>query len=124
MARVDVYGKEIQKVTVTPVVAGTVVVNGDVDNRFFSNRGATGTVKFILPPAKAGMGPFTFFLETAQRVEIDPTGTESVSLAGADQTGGSYVFANTVGAICELVCFQDGKWKDLNQRGTWAAGIG
>lgn len=113
------YGKKL--INVVHLTQSSVSISPDSEVDLFTNLGATGTVNVTLPPAKKGM-TFQFSVLAAQRFEIDPNGSEVISLVGADQTAGVYIYNATVGGYLNLVCHQDGKWKDVSRTGTWITG--
>lgn len=113
------FGEDLLDVSVH--TAPSVTIPADSNVNWYSNRGATGTVRFNLPPAKVGMS-FSFMVEANQRLEVDPYGTETITLSGVAQGAGSYIYADAVGECMSIVCLNNGTWTDFVQRGTWTAG--
>jgi hypothetical protein len=87
-----------------------------------SNLGASGAAVFALPAAVAGMN-YTFIVEAAQELRIDPNGTETIALPsnGVQGAAGKYLTADAVGENVMLVCATAGTWDVLNYTGTWTA---
>lgn len=91
--------------------------------RVFTTVGAGGTVVASLPPAVAGMGPFTFVVGAAQELRLDPDGTETIALpsTGAQSAAGKYITANAAGESVVIACTTTGAWTVLGYIGTWTA---
>jgi hypothetical protein len=87
-----------------------------------TNAGATGTVTLTLPAAVAGL-EFTFHVQAAQQLRIDPNGTETIALpsSGAQGAAGKYLWADAVGEWVKLVCVEAGTWDVEGYNGTWTA---
>lgn len=87
-----------------------------------SNIGAGGAVTMVLPPATAGLN-YTFVVEAAQELRIDPNTTQTIALpsTGVQGAAGKYLTANAVGANVRLVCLTAGTWSVTGHAGTWTA---
>lgn len=98
--------------TITPALSGGVI----------SNAGAAGAASFALPPATVGLD-FTFIVEAAQALQIDPNGTETIALpsTGVQGAAGKYLVADAVGEKVHLVCLTAGTWDVEHYSGTWTA---
>jgi hypothetical protein len=82
-----------------------------------TNLGATGTVTLTLP-ASASVGTvFTFAVQAAQELRIDPsTGTIRDD---SGQTADKYKSADAVGECLSLVADSNGDWVTITKNGTW-----
>jgi hypothetical protein len=98
---------------------GATLTAGD-SGAIISNLGASGAAAFVLPPATLGL-EFTFVVEVAQELRIDPDGTETVALpaTGVQQAAGKYITADAIGERIHLVCITAGTWDALYSAGTW-----
>ena len=78
----------------------------------WSNLGAAAAVTVSLPPAKAGDGPFTFYVQAAQSFRLDPSGSEILyNPTGTASTGaGQYMASSTVGDYVRIYSLKDGEW--------------
>jgi len=82
-----------------------------------SNLGATGTVKLTLPASASSGTVFTFAVQAAQQLRIDP-GTAAIR-DDSGQTADKYKYANTIGACITLVADSNGNWATIAKYGTW-----
>lgn len=107
--------------TVEAHTANYTVV-ADVDTgKVFTNLGATGAVTFALPPATVGER-FKFSVLAAQALNIDPNGTETISLAtGVQGAAGKYLGYATIGGLFSIVCVKAGQWNCFDSIGTWVS---
>ena len=98
--------------TLTPALSGGVI----------SNLGASAAAVFALPPAVAGLD-YTFVVEVAQELRIDPNGTETIALpsSGVQGAAGKYLTADAIGEKVRLVCISAGTWDVEHYSGTWTA---
>lgn len=98
--------------TLTAALSGGVI----------SNLGASGAAVFALPPASVGL-TFTFLVEAAQELRIDPNGTETIALpsSGVQGAAGKYLTADAIGEKVQLVCVSAGTWDVVHYSGTWTA---
>lgn len=98
--------------------------------RIFSNDGATASVKFTLPDAVAGLGPFTFADQegdATEDIELDPyDGTDTIyDLYGVSMGAGGSMWSvgdDTVDVAkhqVTLYCFEDDIWTTISQIGAW-----
>jgi len=82
-----------------------------------SNLGATGTVTLTLPASASAGIMFTFAVQTACELRIEPGAATIRDNSG--QTAGKYKSANTVGACLALVADSNGDWVTIAKNGTW-----
>jgi hypothetical protein len=99
-------------ITLTPAQSGAVI----------SNLGAAAAAVYALPPATPGLN-FSFLVEVAQELRIDPDGTETVAApaTGVQAAAGKYIGADAIGERVSLVCVTAGTWDVLDYVGTWTA---
>lgn len=107
--------------SVTPHTA-TFTLTANDSGTFHSNTGASGTIVANLPPATVGLR-FGFVLGAAQALQINPSGTETISLpsSGVPGAAGKYLAADAIGETVELACLIAGNWHVLGYTGTWTA---
>jgi len=82
-----------------------------------TNLGATGTVTFTLPSSAPAGTVFTFAVQAAQELWIDP-GTATIR-DDSGQTVGKYKSASAIGACLSLVADSNGDWVTIGKNGTW-----
>lgn len=87
-----------------------------------TNGGASGAVTLVLPPATLGL-EFEFRVSAAQALNIDPNGTETISLpsTGVPGAAGKYLGLNVIGTTVRLKCAATGSWSVIGHTGTWVA---
>lgn len=102
---------------------GATLTAGD-SGAIISNAGASGAATFPLPPATPGL-EFTFVVEAAQELRIDPNGTETIALpaTGVQQAAGKYITADAIGERIHIVCITAGTWDVLYHQGTFTAEV-
>lgn len=107
--------------TVVVDVDGATLTAAD-SGKVITNTGASGAATFALPAATIGL-TFTFMVNAAQELRIDPNGTETVALpsTGVQSAAGKYITADAVGEWVTILCVQAGQWKVVGYLGTWAA---
>lgn len=100
--------------TLTAAQSGAVV----------SNAGASASAAFVLPAAVPGLR-FTFVVEAAQQLQIDPAGTETIALpaTGVQQAAGKHIWADAIGERIDIVCITAGTWDAISHAGTWTAEV-
>lgn len=108
------YGK--WSVRVIPVSASPKAVTGTDEGLCFTNSGASGSITFNLPQAKAGRGPFYFRVASAFSLIVAPAATDNIFPTGA----GVSISYNVVGGLLVLQCFVDGTWDVLTNNGPFA----
>jgi hypothetical protein len=82
-----------------------------------TNLGATGAVTFTLPTSAAQGTEFTFAVQAAQELRIEP-GTAAIRNSSG-QTAGQYKSASAIGASITLVADANGDWDATAEAGTW-----
>jgi len=83
-----------------------------------TNLGAAGTVTLTLPASAAAGTGFSFAVQAAQELRIDP-GTAAIR-DDSGQTAGKYKSANAVGACLTLAADSNGDWSTIAKNGTWS----
>jgi len=107
--------------TVEAKVAAYAIVGGADIGKVFTNTAAEGAVAFALPAATPGQW-YRFVVKAAQELQIDPNGTETISLAdGVQQAAGKYITANAIGERISVECVKAGEWDTHEAVGTWTA---
>lgn len=91
----------------------TIAESGSVH----TNIGATGTVTLTLPASAAAGTAFTFAVQVAQELRVDPGAATIRDSSG--QTAHKYKSANAIGAVLQLVADADGDWAVTAKSGTW-----
>jgi hypothetical protein len=91
----------------------TITESGSVH----SNLGAAGTVTLTLPASASAGAVFTFAVQTAQELRIEP-GTATIR-DNSGQTAGKYKSANAVGACITFITDSNGDWATIAKNGTW-----
>ena len=82
-----------------------------------TNLGATSTVTLTLPASAVAGTVFSFAVQAAQELRIDP-GTAAIR-DDSGQTADKYKSASTVGACLSLVADANGDWATVAKNGTW-----
>jgi len=82
-----------------------------------SNLGATGAVTLTLPTVtKAGI-KFTFAVQAAQELRVDPAAATIRDDSG--QTADKYKMANAIGECLQMISESNGDWCTTAKSGTW-----
>ncbi len=82
-----------------------------------TNLGATATVTLTLPASAPAGTEFSFAVQAAQELRIDP-GTAAIR-DDSGQTADKYKSANAIGASLTLVADSNGDWVTIAKNGTW-----
>jgi len=82
-----------------------------------SNLGATGTVTITLPASAPAGTIFSFAVQTAQELRIDP-GTATIR-DDSGQTADKYKVADAIGECLTVVADSNGDWVTTAKNGTW-----
>ena len=82
-----------------------------------TNLGATGTVTLTLPASAPTGTVFTFAVQAAQELRIDP-GTAAIR-DDSGQTADKYKSADSIGECLSLVADSNGDWVTVAKSGTW-----
>jgi hypothetical protein len=82
--------------------------------------GSGGAGTFALPAATKGLH-YTFHVDAAQELRIDPDQLETIGLPsnGVQGAGGKFLTANAVGEWVKLICVVAGAWTVEGYAGTW-----
>jgi len=81
------------------------------------NLGATGAVTLTLPTSATAGTVFTFAVQAAQELRIDP-GTATIR-DDSGQTANKYKSADAIGECLTLVADSNGDWVTIAKNGTW-----
>jgi hypothetical protein len=82
-----------------------------------TNLGATGTVTLTLPASAPAGTIFTFAVQAAQQLRIEPGVTTIRDDSG--QTAGKYKVADAIGECLSIVADSNGDWVTVAKNGTW-----
>jgi hypothetical protein len=82
-----------------------------------TNRGATGVVTLTLPAAPPAGTQFTFSVQNACELRIDP-GVAAIR-DDCGQTADKYKSAGSIGAALTLIADANGDWATIAKHGTW-----
>jgi hypothetical protein len=82
-----------------------------------TNLGATGTVTLTLPTSTPEGTVFTFAVQAALELRIDP-GTATIR-DDSGQTAGKYKSSDVIGGCITLVGDSNGDWVTIAKNGTW-----
>ncbi len=82
-----------------------------------SNLGATGAVTLTLPASASAGTVFTFAVQAAQELRIDPDTAAIRDDSG--QTADKYKSADAIGECLTLVADSTGDWVTIAKNGTW-----
>jgi len=91
----------------------TVAESGSVH----TNLGADGTITLTLPASAAAGVWFTFAVQAAQQLRVDP-GTATIR-EHSGHTPDKYKWADAVGECLTLVSDANGDWATIAKNGTW-----
>jgi hypothetical protein len=83
-----------------------------------SNLGATATLTLTLPSSAPEGTVFTFAVQAAQELRVDPQDASIRDDSG--QTADKYKSANTIGASITLVADSNGDWATVAKNGSWS----
>jgi hypothetical protein len=82
-----------------------------------TNKGASGAVTLTLPTVTYAGIEFTFAVQAAQELRIDPGSAAILDDSGV--TADKYKTANAVGECLKLVSNSEGNWYVISKYGTW-----
>jgi hypothetical protein len=82
-----------------------------------TNLGATGIVTLTLPASAPAGTVFTFAVQTAQQLRIEPGAATIRDDSG--QTAGKYKAADAIGESLTLIADSSGNWVTIAKNGTW-----
>lgn len=86
-----------------------------------TNLGATGTVVLTLPTSAPEGTIFTFAIQKAQELQIDPSAAAIRDDSG--QSAGKYKSADVIGGCITIVADSNGNWTTIAKNGTWTEEI-
>lgn len=82
-----------------------------------TNLGATGIVTLTLPASAPAGTAFTFAVQAAQQLRIEPGAATIRDDSG--QTAGKYKVADAIGESLTLIADSNGNWVTIAKNGTW-----
>jgi hypothetical protein len=82
-----------------------------------TNLGATGTITLTLPTSAPEGTVFTFAVQAAQELRIDPGAATIRDNSG--QTADKYKSADAIGECLTVVADSNGNWATIAKNGTW-----
>jgi hypothetical protein len=82
-----------------------------------TNLGATGIVTLTLPASAPAGTVFTFAVQAAQQLRIEPGAATIRDDSG--QTAGKYKVADAIGESLTLIADSNGNWVTIAKNGTW-----
>lgn len=91
----------------------TIAESGSVH----TNLGATGTVTLTLPASAPAGTEFTFAVQAAQELRVDP-GTATIR-DDSGQTADKYKVADAIGECLKIIADSNGDWATIAKSGTW-----
>ena len=91
----------------------TVAESGSVHN----NLGASGVVTLTLPASASAGTVFSFAVQAAQQLRVDP-GSKAIR-DDSGQTADKYKYASAIGACITLIADSNGNWATIAKNGTW-----
>jgi hypothetical protein len=91
----------------------TVTESGSVH----TNLGASGVVTLTLPASAPAGTVFSFAVQAAQQLRVDP-GSKAIR-DDSGQTADKYKYANAIGACITLIADSNGNWVTIAKNGTW-----
>ena len=93
------------------------ILSSEESGTVHTNLGATGVVTLTLPAAPPQGTVFTFAVQEAAELRIDP-GTATIR-DDSGQTPDKYKSANTIGASLTIIADANGDWATIAKNGTW-----
>lgn len=82
-----------------------------------SNLDATGAITLTLPTVTRSGVKFTFAVQVAQELRIDPAAATILDDSG--QTEDKYKTANAIGECLQIISNSSGDWYVIGKSGTW-----
>jgi len=82
-----------------------------------TNLGASGVVTLTLPASSPSGTVFSFAVQAAQQLRVDP-GSKAIR-DDSGQTADKYKYANAIGACITLIADSNGNWATIAKNGTW-----
>jgi hypothetical protein len=103
-------------VTVEAHTADDTLTQGE-SGSVHTNRGATGVVVLTLPAGASAGTRFSFCVQEAQALRVDPGATAVRDNSG--QTADKYKWADAVGECMTVVADANGDWAVVSKYGVW-----
>ena len=82
-----------------------------------TNLGASGAVTLTLPTSPTKGTQYSFAVQAAQELRIDPGAATIRDDSG--QTPDKYKTANAIGECITLIADENGDWETIDKHGTW-----
>lgn len=92
-------------------------LTADESDSIHTNLGATGTVTLTLPASATEGTIFTFAVQAAQELRIDPGSATIRDDSGL--TADKYKVADAIGECLTVVADSNGDWATIGKHGTW-----
>ncbi len=105
----------LKKIIVVHTTDGTLTQSES--GSVHTNLGATATVTLTLPASAAAGTTFSFAVQTAQELRIDP-GTAAIR-DDSGQSANKYKSAIAIGAALTVIADSNGDWATIAKNGTW-----
>lgn len=120
--RAGLTGAQSEAVDTVIVDADNRTVTAAESGTTFVSTGSAGAGTFAMPAATVGLN-YTFHVNAAQELRIDPNGSETIGLpsSGVQGAAGKYLTANAVGEWVKVKCVVAGAWTIEGFAGTWTA---
>lgn len=83
-----------------------------------TNLGATGLVRLTLPASASEGTMFTFAVQAAEQLRIDPGSATIRDSSG--QTADKYKWADAIGECLTLIADENGDWVTIAKNGSWS----
>jgi len=110
------YGAGGTKKTIEAHTSDDTLTAAESDS-VHTNLGATGTVTLTLPTSAPAGTVFTFAVQAAQELRVDPGSATIRDDSG--QTADKYKSADAIGECLTLVADANGDWVTITKNGTW-----
>ncbi len=110
------YGAGGVKKMIEAHTAGDTLTAAESGN-VHTNLGATGTITLMLPASAPQGTVFTFAVQAAQELRVDP-GTATIR-DDSGQTADKYKSADAIGECLTLIADSNGDWVTIAKNGTW-----
>lgn len=86
----------------------------------FTNEGTTVKIVFNLPAAAASLGPFTFYVQDTDGIQVVAGSGDTIRIAASVSGAAGNIDSTTVGSTATLVAINDTEWVATSSLGTWA----
>jgi hypothetical protein len=103
--------------TIEAHTSGDTLTEAESDS-VHTNLGATGTITLTLPASATAGTVFTFAVQVAQQLRVDPGAATIRDNCG--QTADKYKWADAIGECLTLVADENGDWVTIAKNGTWS----